>query len=102
MLLLERDEDNELVLDATDLPIWPKVALLPRIIFHEENFEPDYWLIYTSFIGFLIGCCQKISALNRSKSAPNSSDILITVSSLMLCPIQLKSLVILPLLVFSQ
>ena len=32
MLLLERDEDNELVLDATDLPIWPKVALLPRII----------------------------------------------------------------------
>jgi hypothetical protein len=77
-------------------------TLLPRIIFHEENFEPDYWLIYTSFIGFLIGCCQKISALNRSKSAPQSSDILITVSSLMLCPIQLKSLVILPLLVFSQ
>jgi len=77
-------------------------TLLPRIIFNEENFEADYWLIYASFIGFLIGCCQKISALNRSQSAPNSSDILITVSSLMLCPIQLKSLVILPLLVFSQ
>jgi len=77
-------------------------TLLPRIIYNEENFEPDYWLIYTSFIGFLIGSCQKISALNRSKPAPNSSDLLITVSSLMLCPIQLKSLVILPLLVFSQ
>lgn len=76
-------------------------TLLPRAIYLEADFTPDYWMIYASIIGFLIGLCQKVSSLNRCRAAPISSELLIAISSLLLCPISLKTLIVLPLLYFS-
>ena len=67
-------------------------TLLPRLAYNDPPAqEGDFYLFYISFLLYLIGFCQKLSAINRNQQCRVQSDLLILSASVLLGPINVIS-----------
>ena len=78
----------------------PFLATLAARQVYITSYEPDYYLLYASVIIYLIGICGKIQSLNRNTSFKLDSELCVTVACVMLCPLDVKTLLLIPLQAF--
>ena len=67
-------------------------TLLPRLAYNQpQPINGEFYLLYLSILLFLIGLCQKLASINRSKPFTSQSDCLILGAAVLLGPINVIS-----------
>jgi len=64
------------------------------------GYEPDFYLVYASVVAYLIGACGKLQSLNNNSSFNLNCELCLTVACVMLCPLDVKTLLLIPLQAF--